>query len=80
MHITIRRHRILNQIVIVKYSKKNDLSECIDCKQKSILQPQQIAQEEKLKQQIQQEDASYQDQHASLVHARGVTIEWLLYV
>jgi len=61
-----------------EYSKKNDFSECIDCKQKSILQPQQIAQEEKLKKQIQQEDASHQDQHSALVHACGVTIECLL--
>jgi hypothetical protein len=52
------------------------LAECADCQQKSI-PPEQIAKEEEWIKQIQQEDAAHQD-HMELVHACGVTIEWLL--
>jgi hypothetical protein len=53
------------------------LAECADCQQKSI-PPEQITREEEWFKQIQQEDASHQDQHMAMVHACGVTIEWLL--
>jgi ankyrin repeat protein len=50
---------------------------CADCKQKSIPLSQ-IALEEEWSKKVQQEDASHQDQHMAMVHACGVTIEWLL--
>jgi ankyrin repeat protein len=53
------------------------LAECADCKKKSIPFWQIVDEEECIKQ-IQEEDASHQDKHMAMVHACGVTIEWLL--
>ena len=49
---------------------------CADCKQQCI-SLQQIAKEEDWSRKIQEEDAS-KSEHLSMLHALGVTIEWLL--
>ena len=77
IHGKINEHYIPQAPCKCEYSKKSDLSLCIDCHENSILQPQ-MAKEEEWTKHVQQEDAAHEDQHMDLLHACGVTIEWLL--
>ena len=60
-----------------EYSR-HKFDECADCKQKAISSPQ-ICKEEEWFQNIHDEDATNnREQHMSMLHACGVSVEWLL--